>query len=332
MSISTSELKFYKAATVTDTTANGGRISANAYTSGVVQNVFPNILSAERTAGSTKYRKIFCKVANDADETFYAPQFYLFAPTAGDDWVVFFAGTQTNTQADITGSERIYGAGSLASLVAAGSSTLIINVESTTITGIIQAGDTLFITDKPTPTATTGNEETVVVNAISSVSGTQITLTTTTALTNGYAAGSTVSSVYSTGEDIECYVNNWVETGAFTYNESTYPVLCDNIGTIEQTWTITFTSSTVFTVSGNTVGSLASGNTTTNYAPSNPDFTKPYFTLVSTGWGGTPAAGNTLVFQTHPAAIPLWEKRVVPAGASSIAGNNVYLVWSGESL
>ena len=331
MSILTSELKFYKAATINDSASNGGRMSASTYTTGVVQNVFPNILSAERLAGSTKYRKIFCKVANDADETFYAPNLYFFAPTAGDDWVVFFAGTQTNTQGDLTGSERIYGAGTVATTVASGATSIVVNVESSTITGIIKAGDTLYITDKLTPTASTGNEETVVVNSINSVSGTQVTLTITTALINGYTAGSTVSSIYAVS-DLACSVSNWVETGAFTFNETTYPVLCDNIGTIEQTWTLTFTSSTVFTVSGNTVGSLASGNTTTNYSPSNPDFTKPYFTLNFAGWGGTPAAGNTLVFQTHPAAIPIWEKKVTPAGASSITGNNVYLIWSGETL
>lgn len=331
MTILSSELKFYKSATVTDTAANGGRMSANLITSGVVQNVFPNVLSAERSTGSIKYRKLFFKVANDADETLYSPLLYLFAPTAGEDWVVFFEGTQTDIQSDITGSERIYGAGTLSSSVSAAGTVLVIDVEDSSITGIIQAGDTLHITDKLSPSSTSGNEETVVVGSVDSVSGTEVTVTVTSGLLNSYAAGSSVSSVLRVG-DLKCSVDNWVETGAFTYNESTYPVLCDNIGTIEQTWTLTFSSSTVFTVSGNTVGSVGSGNTTTDFSPTNTNFSKPYFTLEFEGWGGTPAAGNTLVFQTHPASVPLWEKRVVPAGCSSIAGNNVYLVAEGETL
>lgn len=332
MSVTTAEMKFYKALTINDTVANGGLMSANTYTSGAVQNVFQNVLSAERLAGSNKYRKLFCKVANDADETLYANTFWIHAPTAGADWVVFFAGTQTNTQSDITGSERIYGSSVLATSVAASATTVVVNVEDATTTGIFQVGDTIHITDKLTPSSTTGNEETAEIDSIAAVSGTQVTMTLTAGLLNGYTASlTTVSSVYEPG-DVLCSVDNWVETGAFTYDETTYPVVCDNIGTVEQTWTLTFTNSTTFTVSGNTVGSVGSGNITTDFVPVNSAFAKPFFTLAFAGWGGSPAAGNTLVFKTHPAAVPIWEKKVTPANCASITGNNVYLVWGGETL
>lgn len=67
-----------------------------------------------------------------------------------------------------------------------------------------------------------------------------------------------MGSVYYPGSDLLATVDNWVETGAGTYNESTYPVLLDHIGTAEQTWTLTFTDATNFTVIGDTIGSVGS--------------------------------------------------------------------------
>lgn len=331
MTITLSEMKFYKSATVTDTAANGGLMGASTYTSGVVQNVFPNVLSSERVSGSTKYRKIHCKVANDTDETLYGSKAWLFGPSAGDDWVFLFEGTYSDTQADITGSERKYGSSLLQTAADAGDTVIVIEVEDASMTGIFQAGDTIYISDKLTPTATTGNEEEKVIDSIDSVSGTQVTMTLTEQLLNSYATGTKVSSVVELG-DIECSVSGWTETGTFTYDESNYPVILDNIGTVYQIWTLTFTSASAFTVSGNTVGSVGSGNISTDFAPVNGNFTKPYFTLEFAGWGGTPVAGDTLVFITSPAAPALWECRKVPANCSSITGNNVYLCWSGETL
>ena len=81
-----------------------------------------------------------------------------------------------------------------------------------------------------------------------------------------------------------------------------------------------------FAVAGDTLGSVGSGNIASNFAPTNPDFGAPYFTLPSAIWGGAWASGETFTFQTHPAALPLWLKRVVPAGAASILKSSS--VWS----
>jgi len=332
MTILDSELKCYKSATVNDTAANGGRMSNVQVISGVVQNVWPHVLKAERDAGSTKYRKLFYKVANDADETLFSAQLYFDAPTAAGDYVVMFAGTQRNTQADITGSERKYGAANLQTNAVAGSNTLVVTVEDASLTAMFVNGDTIRVTDKLTPTSATGNEELHIINGVPVVAGLQVTITTTAVLANNYttAAGGRVMSIYNYG-DVKCVADNWVETGAGTYDETTYPVICDNIGTIEQTWTLTFSDATNYTISGDTVGSLGAGSISTDFSPPNPDFSKPYFTLEHEGFGGTWAAGNTIVFQTHPAAVPIWEKRVVPTGAGSLANNKVTAVISGES-
>ena len=333
MTILDSELQCYKSTTVNDTAANGGRMSNTQVISGVVQNVWPHVLKAERDAGSTKYRKLFYKIANDADETLLSSQLWLDAPTAAGDHVVMFAGTQRNTQADITGSERKYGAANLQANAVLGSNTLVVVVEDATLTGMFVNGDTIRVTDKLTPSSLTGNEEIHTINGVPVVSGTQVTITTTAVLANNYTtvAGGRVMALYNFG-DVKCVVDNWVETSAAgTYDETTYPVRCDNIGTIEQTLTLTFSDASNFTVSGDTVGSLGAGTILADFAPQNPAFSKPYFTLDFEGFGGTWAAGNTIVFQTHPAAVPIWEKRVVPAASASLANNKVTSCVSGES-
>ncbi len=333
MTILDSELKFYKSEIVSNDTANGGRMSADEIISGVVQNVFPHVLKRDRDAGLTTYRKIFARVDNDADDTLLNAQIFLDDVTPADDWVVLWPGGQTDTQGDITGSERIYGVARLASDAAAGGSTLVVDVEDASITGIFQDGDTVRVTDMPDPTGSTGNEEFLTISGAPTVSGTQVTITVAETLANSYtvAAGSRVASIYQAG-DIKCSMDGWTETSTSgTYDEAAYPPILDNLGTIEQTWTVEFTDASNFTVSGDTVGSIGSGNISTDFAPQNPDFSKPYFTLQAAGWGGTWAGGDTIVFSTHPAAIPIWEKRVVPAGAASLANNKITLVWPGES-
>ncbi|MCK9311148.1 MAG: hypothetical protein M0P26_02595 [Bacteroidales bacterium] len=333
MTILESELKAYYPATISDATGNGGRITANAITPSALQNVFPHVFKAERLAGSTKHRKLFFRAANDADETLFAPSIHFHRPTIGGDWCYFRVGSQRDTQGDLTGSERKYGAGTLKTTVTAGGSTLVVTVEDASLTGMFVNGDKIRLTDKLTPGATLGNEEELTISGAPSVSGVDVTITTTETLANGYTGGSAwVSSIYYPATDLACTVDNWAETSAAgTYDETTYPVITDNIGTVEQTWTLTFTDATSYTVVGDTLGSVGSGTTAADFAPSNPAVSKPYFTIESAGWGGTWALNETIVWQTHPNAIPIWETRVVPAGAGSQAGNGITAVFEGET-
>jgi hypothetical protein len=333
MTILAAELKAYYPATISDASGNGGRISFNPVTSSALQNVFPHVFRAERLAGSTKHRKLFFRAANDADETLYAPSLRLHAPTPGADYVYFRVGTQRNTQGDLTGSERKYGVGTLKTTVTAGGSSITVTVENSALTGIFQNGDKIRITDKATPTGS-GNEEELTISGAPSVSGSDVTITISGTLANGYTAGLTyVASTYYPGSDLVATVDNWAETTATgTYNESTYPLGLDHIGTAEQTWTLTFTDATNFTVVGDTIGSVGSGTIGADFAPTNSAVSKPYFTLHSEGWGGTWALNNTIVFQTHPNAIPIWETRVVPASAASMAGNGITAVFEGETV
>lgn len=328
MTILSTELQAFKSEVVTNEGTNGGRMSANLITSGVLQNVFPHVFKAEREAGSTVRRKIFFKNSNDNDETLINSNICLDGPTEGEDYVYFHIGTQDDTADDITGSEQKYSSGLTAAIANASEQTLIVDVEDAELTGQYVAGGKIRISSKPTPDSGTGEEEEQVISGTPSVSGTQVTMTLADVLANTYAIGSKVSPVYEPG-DVECSVTDLTKTG-LTYDEVANPIQCDNIGTIYQEWTITGQDASNFTCVGNTVGAVASGQIGTDFSPMNPDWDKPFFTLPANAITAL-ANGNTLVFTTNPAGIPIWETRVVPAGAASMASNSVTAIFGGES-
>lgn len=345
MSIISTELLMLRSGVITDTDVNGGRMDNNSVvTSNVQNNVWPSVFKAEREAGSTKYRKTFWKVANDDDDTLFNPQCWLDAPTQADDWVMFFVGTQINTQADITGSEDCYGCGALHTNVSAAAGSVIVTLEDASLLPagadeLFRDGDTIRITNKDTPSSGAGTEEIHVISGTPSISGLDITITLVGTLAYAYNTddntyGTRIMSVYEPADVVGSYSDFVVTTaGDGDYNDSSYPVIPDSLGTIEQIVTLTFTDSTNFTAASNVSGvTLSSGNTTTEYAPSNPDLTKPYFTLEYEGFSGTYANGDTVVFATQPASVPLWGKRVVPAAASSLTGNRATMVFTGEAV
>ena len=336
MPIQSNELRFYKATTVNDTASNGGRLSAVEIPDGVKNNVWPDVPQGERLAGSTKLRKVFIKVANDADIKLIDPRVFVETPTPGDDRVLLIPGTQTDTQGDLTGSERMYGAGNLDADVSAGATSLDVNCEAAA-DAIFQDGDLIRISDKDGVDDASGNVEFIRLADPGGVSwnGDKASLTFADgqALLVGYAAANTrVASVIEPA-DVTAQVDGWTESSvAGTFDETGHPVITDSIGTVEQTWTITFSDATNFSCVGDTLGSAGGGSIGGgDFAPNNPDFSRPWFTLPNAGWGGTWASGDTLTFTTYPAAIPVWWKRIVPAGGNSLSADKVVVAITGES-
>jgi hypothetical protein len=307
------ELLLYKSATVTETTSNGGRISSSEVVTGVAENVWPVITSDQRTDGDEVLRKLFFKVAHAGAVAFPNTRVALGRTTPAGSRVVIFSGTQRNTAADLTGSERLYGTGTLVSDVTAGGTTLVVDFEpGGGDDELVQDGDKLVLQDG------THREFVTVDTAGVSWSTDRATITLTAGTRYSYAAATPtyVGSCIVTAS-VVATVDNYAETGTFTFNEGAYPITPDGIGTVEQTWTLTFTSATAFGVSGDTVGSVGTGVVGSNFAPSNSAFSQPYFTIPAAAWGGSPVAGDTLVFQTHPAAVPFWAKLIIPAGTAA---------------
>ncbi|MBF0453266.1 MAG: hypothetical protein HQL72_00440 [Magnetococcales bacterium] len=342
MAIQTSEIKWYKPALINDTATNGGTLSNSEIPDGVKNNVWPDVPQVERTAGSIKYRKSFIKVANDDDLTLIDPKLFIETQTPGDDSIVLMSGTQTDTQGDADDYTRFYGAGTLDANVAALDTGITVNVEpgnSAAGHAIFQNGDLIRISNQTSIDDPSGNSEFLRLAATGGVSwnGDQATLTLASgvALANSYLSGSTKVASVLEAANIEASVDGWGESSvAGSYDESANPPITDHIGTIEQTWIVTFSDASNFTCSGNTVGNVGSGSIGGgDFSPNNSTFAKPYFTLTdgTPPWGGTWASGDTLTFKTHPAAMAIWEKRTVPAGADSLSGNKVVIAISGES-
>lgn len=332
MSINANELVWRLPANVSDAGSNGGRMTAVASPTNVKNNIWPDVPQAERSAGSTKYRKMFIHVANDDDLALIQARVFVETGTPGDDVVTIFPGTFTDTQANITGTERLYGCGKLNANVSAGATTITLLTEDAA-RNYIRANDKIRISDKTDVDALTGNEQIVTVapGGVSYV-GNVATINITSPLSYAFSATNTrVASMYEAG-DVVGTVANFVKTSVSgTYDTAGNPVRVDSIAGIEQNWTITFTSATAFNCVGDTVGSVGSGNIASSFQPTNASFAKPYFVIPAAAWGGTWQAGNTVTFTTHPAAIPIWYRRDIPAGAASLSGNRVNVGVDGES-
>ncbi|MFA6135483.1 MAG: hypothetical protein WC869_15835 [Phycisphaerae bacterium] len=338
------DLKVYKAK------ANGRMDGLAPVTSGVLQNVFPHVTSGQRAAGYFDYYKTFWKIADDADGTLLDPEIYTDAPTGSlTDYVLMFIMGQRDRVEDLVGyatgtdSQRKYGSAYLKADVAAiGAATCVVTVKNAAMaTGadsIIAVGDIMKITSKATADALVGNEETFEVASFV-VAGLDITITRVGTFQYAYAAdlvptpvSPRVSSLIKPG-DLAASVTVPVKTSAAgTIDFTTSPLVLDNIGTVDEDWTLTFTDATHFTLSGDSLGVLGTGLVSADYLPNNTDFTKPYFTLALGVWGGVWAAGDTVTFTTHPAASGIGQKRVVPALSASLANNKTTQVLGGEAV
>ena len=331
MAILGSELLLYKSEIVNDQSTNGGRMSSNEIVSGVSNNLWPDVTESQRVAGYVLHRKVFYKVANSLDLSLFNAGVFIDNVTPAEDRVIFFAATQIDTESDVTGSERHYGCGYLNAQANSGTTTLSVIVEDGTDVLFVD-GDRVRITDKDNPNSVTGNEEFKTIVGTPGIVGDVVTIELAETLQFTYAVGaaSRVHSVYEAGEIKTAHTDVVVTSASGTFDPDGFLEL-DNIGTVYQELTFLFSDSTNFTCTGDTLGALGSGSTSVSFAPVNPDYSVPYATFPATIWGGTYANGDTVVLKVWPAAAPLWEKRVVPAGTASYAGNSSVLGVVGES-
>lgn len=133
MTIARSDLKFVKSATVTDTSANGGRMSYIEVLNRTKYNLFPRVTKPERMSGITRYRKEFVWNANSSNETAFDVLAYLTLPSLAGDAFRIAAGTQTDIQNNIDSTYKWYGSGHLSSSVNAGDNTISIDFEDTNV-------------------------------------------------------------------------------------------------------------------------------------------------------------------------------------------------------
>lgn len=338
---SSSELRFVKTTFSNTAAENGGPMLASVsplITNSAMNNVFDHVLSDQRTSGLTTRRKLGLKIHQDDTAGYLATARFGIEPTLGDDVVRMFAATDADEyEDDLTGSERKYCGGTLVNSITAGASSLVVDVKLAACTGDIDDGDIICLTDKYTP-AGTGNTEYLTVDGTPSVSGTQLTITVAETIANDYAAyssgsGGKVCSVLEHGT-IQAAYSSFTQSRASGYDDSTYPILLNNMGAIDDDITITFSDATNFTAESARLGTLASGSKGSDYSPLHPVFAKALFTIESDGWNGavTHQAGDTITFTITAAVAYLWEERIIPAGCDPLSGNRVILLHTSEGL
>ncbi|WP_421717479.1 hypothetical protein [Algiphilus sp.] len=152
-----------------------------------------------------------------------------------------------------------------------------------------------------------------------------------TALTHDYPAdgNSYVSSALILDQELfaaafnvftqQSWTNEWSDEqiGNGTdgqYDVLNFPIEVTNQGAIRERWRIEFTSVTAFRIVGETVGEVATSDTSTDVSPINPATGAPYFTIRAGGWSAGWDIGNQVRFNTQAAHAPIWINRTTLPG------------------
>lgn len=296
-----------------------GRVSATELISGYKNALFRDITPPELLAGITLTEKLFVKIDNSTSAQGVNVRHFLGDISPGGSRSLIYPGTQRNQVADLTGSERKYGAGRLSADVLASAVSIIVDVEpGNGAESIYQVGDEVRLFNAT-------NKEFAIIDTVSAA-GDQYTIGLVDGLLHSYAAADpTVISSCIKDPVIECIVDNFAQTsvGDGDYDIATSSVTTDNIGTIEQTWVGTFTSTTDYTLIGDTVGSVGTGNKGANFSPVNPDFSRLYLSILAAGFSGAHQIGDTFTFQTHPAAKGLFVDLIIDVSTTSYSNDNI---------
>lgn len=333
MSITKAQIVVRKPVVDSDGASGGGRMSSTAITSGIKNNILPNVTLSERAAGVTRLRKRFVHITNAEELTLIEPKIFLDQYSVGDDAVMIFNGTQTDTIADLTGTERLYGAGKLDVSVVVGGQTIKVLTEGAAF-NYIRNGDKIRISDMATVEAVTGNEQYATVSSVPTYAGDVATFTITETLQYNFDAATTRVASLLPMSDMKASVTSLVvnTAGSGDFNNATNPIQTFNLSTIQQNWTLTFKSGgTQVNVAGDTVGDLGDFSVSTDISPANPVLLSAYFTLPIAGLTGSFANGDTIAFTTVPNSQGIWFKQVVAPATNNLAGNSFRLGIVGES-
>lgn len=152
--------------------------------------------------------------------------------------------------------------------------------------------------------------------------GNQYTIALHAQVMNAYATAATYGASCLYQAELVPSVDNVVVVSASgAFDHAGHPITAPCLGSEEETWVITFTGATTFTCAGLLRGvTVGTGTTGADFSPENAATGSAYFTVPAAAFGGAWQAGDTLTFQTHRAALPVWIRQIVPAGMSNAYG------------
>lgn len=114
-----------------------------------------------------------------------------------------------------------------------------------------------------------------------------------------------------------------------SFNDSGYPIETFDAGTVSDDWSVEFTSTTEFDVTGSSFGLIGSGNISEDFQAANSG--SYYFKITKEAWGGTWASGDIMTFSTVHSAKGIWIKEEVKALTPAYLGNTVSFTLDGET-
>lgn len=129
--------------------------------------------------------------------------------------------------------------------------------------------------------------------------------------------------------------NAWLDeaTGALVsanYNDSLYPFIVTNKGSIQERWALIFTNPTDFRIVGEYSGQIGTSNINVDCAPISPVTNSPYFIVKKEGWGSGWASGNALRFNTVAANYPIWVIRTVKQSEPTVLSDQFQIMLRGD--
>lgn len=314
---------------------NGGRMAYTQAVSGVKNNVFSDVSSAQRLSGATRWRKLFWFINSNTATAMFTARVFIDRMTAADDYLLIQPATATGTEATDKNEALLYGVGALASNVLAGVESIAVTCEHADYAALLpfRVGMLVRISNIPVGGGA-GTEEFVPLTAVS-ITGAAATLTFTGyPLANNYLAANTlVSGVIEVAQVAGAFATPVVTSTAGTLAHGTAGnVTVPSKGSINEAWTLTFSSPTTFSVSGAVTGALAgTGSISADYSANNPSTSTPFFTILAAAWGGTFVAGDTVTFNTTQASLPLLVRQRIPVASGTLANNVGGLAIRGES-
>lgn len=331
MTIVLADLQFYKSAEVSTAATNGGLPSEDRATTGVKNNIWTNVSEAQRASGLDTYIKLFAIPRSDNSDDLVDPRLWNHSPTPGDDYVILFTGTKTDTEATLV-ETTFHVAGNLKTDLSIGDTDITVTVEDPALVTGFHVSGRIVISNKTSPELTTGDSEEITLNATAfTVSGSDVTMHTDVGVVAAYlASNSYVSSMLTPGDSTVSTGTVVITSTSGTVDESTFPIIVNNTGTKDESITVTFTSATTYTVAGSVSGNLGSGSVSATFTGVNPDNAKTCIEFTSGFFTGTYASLDTVVIPTISNATPLWLKRTVPALSDSLSGNTNLTGFKGE--
>lgn len=328
-----------------DAATNGGRAAfpVQKFESGVPGSYWPATLQRELAAGKDMLQKHFLHCTPTDNSALADPKFYFFDLLKKENVVdtntysYFFMGTHEDTGANNgEATADKYGVGALTTGVVA-DSTLSFSVDfyhTELVSAALAGGDTAVIKtgyygifEARDTSGGTGNFEIVGPITVTNVTGTVVTFSVASAPSLSFAIGNRFCTLPTGLDDLQATVNSvdktGIQNGAGAFTETLVEVY-SSIPRMDVTLTLeagAITYAAVCDVVGWSGGGSMGGGISISadkiFANEDPSYVRDIIKIPANTFSGTLTAGDVVILGIYPSMLPVWQRVVIKAGATS---------------